>query len=518
MRMRWLSGLGLLLCLLAPIWLCTSTAEARPGGGQSYSGGGGGGGGYSGGGGGGGGGYSGGGGGFSSDYGSDYGNDYDSDYDSEGGPIIFAVILVFLVFFVVVKVLTSPQYQNFENNAWVNTPYIPPRPPELLQIRHHDTKFSAVLFEDFLYHLYAAAHQARASEEELGTLAPHFTPAALLQLRERTPKGQTIDHVVIGSMTPVRVSVPNEARTQAGQPYYVNLAIRFESNMRIGDDKEVYYLDETWSVSRAANAQSIPEERMRATLCSNCGAPFAGSEERRCSSCDQIVGTGEQDWTVTKIIVHRKEPRPQSLTGYAPEVGTGDLTRYQNGLSGRMTAFIADDPDFSEPELRARVHLIFLEMYQSWNDDEIARVRPYVSDSLFNYLRYWLDAYRSEGLANWVENYLATKVSIAKIVRDAHYDAITIRIWASGKDYTVDRAERVVGGSKTKARHFSEYWTLIRSSKRRGKASAEKQCPQCGAEQKISMAGNCEYCKAHITSGEFDWVLSKIEQDESYRG
>ncbi len=32
------------------------------------------------------------------------------------------------------------------------------------------------------------------------------------------------------------------------------------------------------------------------------------------------------------------------------------------------------------------------------------------------------------------------------------------------------------------------------------------------------MAGNCEFCQAHITSGEFDWVLSKIEQDESYLG
>ena len=35
---------------------------------------------------------------------------------------------------------------------------------------------------------------------------------------------------------------------------------------------------------------------------------------------------------------------------------------------------------------------------------------------------------------------------------------------------------------------------------------------------KISMAGSCEYCQAHVTAGEFDWVLSKIEQDDTYRG
>jgi hypothetical protein len=32
------------------------------------------------------------------------------------------------------------------------------------------------------------------------------------------------------------------------------------------------------------------------------------------------------------------------------------------------------------------------------------------------------------------------------------------------------------------------------------------------------MAGNCTHCSARVTSGDFDWVLSRIEQDESYQG
>jgi hypothetical protein len=32
------------------------------------------------------------------------------------------------------------------------------------------------------------------------------------------------------------------------------------------------------------------------------------------------------------------------------------------------------------------------------------------------------------------------------------------------------------------------------------------------------MSGECAHCGTHVTSGEFDWVLSKIEQDEAYRG
>jgi hypothetical protein len=32
------------------------------------------------------------------------------------------------------------------------------------------------------------------------------------------------------------------------------------------------------------------------------------------------------------------------------------------------------------------------------------------------------------------------------------------------------------------------------------------------------MAGECEYCAARVTTGDFDWVLSRIEQDETYQG
>jgi hypothetical protein len=30
------------------------------------------------------------------------------------------------------------------------------------------------------------------------------------------------------------------------------------------------------------------------------------------------------------------------------------------------------------------------------------------------------------------------------------------------------------------------------------------------------MEGNCAYCGALVTAGDFDWVLSRIEQDDSY--
>lgn len=75
-----------------------------------------------------------------------------------------------------------------------------------------------------------------------------------------------------------------------------------------------------------------------------------------------------------------------------------------------------------------------------------------------------------------------------------------------------------MGGSRTAPRRYSEYWTLIRSATARGTPRLDQNCPGCGVPLDLNMAGQCEHCTAHVTSGEFDWVLSKIEQDESYVG
>jgi hypothetical protein len=53
----------------------------------------------------------------------------------------------------------------------------------------------------------------------------------------------------------------------------------------------------------------------------------------------------------------------------------------------------------------------------------------------------------------------------------------------------------------------------------RGAARVEPECPNCGAAlADIEMAGSCRHCRAKVCSGEFDWVLGRIEQDESYQG
>jgi hypothetical protein len=105
-----------------------------------------------------------------------------------------------------------------------------------------------------------------------------------------------------------------------------------------------------------------------------------------------------------------------------------------------------------------------------------------------------------------------------KVSVDAAYEAITCRMHATMRDSTVRVKDgAVVGGDPRSPRAFTEYWTFLRRPGASG-TQPDDRCPNCGAPLKISQAGICEYCQASVTRGQFDWVLSRIEQDEDYAG
>jgi predicted lipid-binding transport protein (Tim44 family) len=180
---------------------------------------------------------------------------------------------------------------------------------------------------------------------------------------------------------------------------------------------------------------------------------------------------------------------------------------------------LEEDPELSWDALTQRLGLIFQELQIAWSHRQWEHARPYVSDSLFQMQLYWMDAYKQAGLRNVTEDTRITAVELARVVSDKYYHAITVRLFATGLDYTIQDSDgRVVGGSKSRKRQYSEYWTLIRGTGAKGKPRTDKHCPSCGAPLSLNMAGNCTHCSARVSSGDFDWVLSRIEQDESYQG
>ncbi len=483
-------------------------AEARPGGGQSYSGGGGHGGGSSG--------------------------------DGGGGELLYIIFRILLeliihkpaigipvtiiVIAIAIAVYVHAKHQKRGLTDWDSGPpsiYKGP-PPKLEKIRKIDDEFSTVLFEDFVYKLFAQAHQSRGVDGGLDKLAPYISDKARGTLALVEPTGVPVAGVIVGAMRPTGVNVPHKNPFQAdGTPNFTHITLQFEACFTAGHpgNERGFFVVETWTLTRAADVKSKPPGKAQDFPCPNCGAPFEQTADQKCEYCGEVVDNGRFDWLVTAINRSHTAMGGPLLTGTVPERGT-DLDTYMDADVGHEWGVLSsEDTALNQDAIQARIFLIFEQLNKAWQELDLSAARPYVSDGMFDYLQYWVTAYKQQGLRNKVDEAKITQWTVCKVKRDKYYDAMTCRVWATGKDYTIEDASgKVVGGSKRNWRPYTEYWTLIRNAGTRGEPSGKKECPKCGADMKINMAGSCEYCGAHLTSGEFDFVLSKIEQDDSYRG
>ncbi|MEK6281988.1 MAG: TIM44-like domain-containing protein [Acidobacteriota bacterium] len=390
------------------------------------------------------------------------------------------------------------------------------------QLRRFDPNFSEIVFTDFAYTLYARAHHARGEgangPKALDQLSPYLSDAARKALIQMNPPGlQEVKGIIIGAMT---VSSVRGLETPL-----VNVSLEFEANytevVKVNDKlKEMtYYVRERWDLDRKRDLLSPPPAEATALHCPRCGAALQKDTTGACAFCGARINSGEFQWYVRRVTLVHREAKGPLLTSDVPEVGTDFPSVVQPGFENIRVAFEKNNPSFSWGPFQARARMIFDELQGAWSTLNWERARPHETDNLFQMHQYWVDAYKRQQLHNVLDQCTITAMQPVKIKDDAFYNSITLRIGAQGYDYTVDPSGRIVSGSRNNLRSWSEYWTFIRNRQAKPLAArAELNCPNCGAPLKVNTAGVCQFCGGKITSGEFDWVLSKIEQDESYAG
>lgn len=376
------------------------------------------------------------------------------------------------------------------------------------RLRSTDPQFSVVLFEDFLFTLYAQFHSNRPGRN-LEKLSPYV--AAEVRQAVHDDQLQSVNGIVIGALRYVGL-------TQS--PFHVRLEVEVEANFtetRNGKPERLYVL-ERMILARPVTARSRPPQRARLLDCPNCGAPLEAIRGNVCSYCRERVDDGRFDWMLQAIHCVKYEKRPPLLTEDVVERGSELPTRVTTGVHQRLAELGQQDPAFQYEAFLGRVKVIFSELQIGWSNQDLMRIRPHVSDNLLQYFGYWFDVYLQAGARNVTENARILHIDLANLISDNVYDAITVRVFATGLDYTLGNDGRLLKGSRNAERPYTEYWTLIRGRATRGPVRTALQCPNCGAPLKINMAGNCEYCQAKVVTGDFDWVLSRIEQDEAYDG
>jgi len=138
-------------------------------------------------------------------------------------------------------------------------------------------------------------------------------------------------------------------------------------------------------------------------------------------------------------------------------------------------------------------------------------MRPVVTDVWFAHEAYWAEIYALQGLRRSWRDARVESVVLSRIVHDAVFDVITVRVNAAATVFTSDEKNAVVGGSSTESRKLHEYWTLVRRRGKTGPAHTDLVCPSCRAPLKTGKDGECTACRARLPTGSYDWVVERIE-------
>ena len=449
-------------------------------------------------------------------------------YYSDSQPTtLVEIVFLIIVIYILLRLLSQRSYSGKENAIRAKQPEILDRlnidlDNKIQTLKEHDPNFSKVLFIDFVCLLYHKFYSFRGTDK-FSLLMPFISKVIVDQTSHNVfYRQQSIRDIVIGKAK--IINIMDWERTN-------NILIEFESNLTLHDLKtkeKVRLINrEAWLFGRKAGLLSPQPEQMRTLSCPSCGAPADFTDAGECQYCHSFIQAGEQQWQVVKIdIIDSQQFQTEDPGGYVEEVGTDFPTYIQAGLKIYENEFLqkhelSDWYSFFTQFSEQVVKPYFLATYAAWSKGEWNKARHLVSDRLYESNGFWMDEYARLGWQNSLENINIQMIEISRIDLDKFYDSLTVRVFASCLDYTIDKRGQVIGGSIKKPRQFSEYWTFIRTAgvKKIDNEYDLKSCPSCGAPaDKVGQTGVCGYCGSKITEGHFSWVLAVITQDEVYEG
>jgi predicted lipid-binding transport protein (Tim44 family) len=321
-------------------------------------------------------------------------------------------------------------------------------------------------------------------------------------------------HALLESLNVRAVHVQNAQCDDTGQKLQVHFDLVYrakvlsDANQVIADEQADHRHGERWTFMRKAGAITATNGGVIAARCPACGAELRLNLDGTCAHCRASVTNGTVDWIVAGVeeAPFVGYPNDSSLAVAAPSVGQG------------IAALRAADPAFSPDAFRERVRTAFLALQDAWCKQSLDAGRAFLSPGAYFTWRTQLETLAVEGRRNVMEQSTVQRIEPILIVHGRVYDDITVRISAAAADFEVDKDNRIVFGDRV-VRPFTEDWTFQRSvgvATTQKPGTLENTCPNCGAPVSLTQIGECRYCKAAVTSGKFDWVVSRIAQEEMF--
>jgi predicted lipid-binding transport protein (Tim44 family) len=210
---------------------------------------------------------------------------------------------------------------------------------------------------------------------------------------------------------------------------------------------------------------------------------------------------------------------PAATTQLGEDPGAGRITSWAD-IDAGIGHIRERDPGFNEADFLSDCNRAFFTIQQAWTERKPDISRRVMHDGIWQQHRFQIDQYVSQNKQNVLENLAVQNTRTVSVSSDEAFDTIMVRFFASCADYDVELGDepKVVRGDRT-VNDWCEDWIFQRKAGAETKPNGgtmKQRCPNCGAPLELDLAGVCDYCRAPVMSGEFDWVLTRIEQLSSY--
>lgn len=175
-----------------------------------------------------------------------------------------------------------------------------------------------------------------------------------------------------------------------------------------------------------------------------------------------------------------------------------------------------NDQYFSEEKFKAWVNEVFIKLQTAWTARDWSGIRPFESEELFSLHKAQLQQYIDRNRINVIDRISVRNTELINYSVDGDKELLIVDLQATMKDYIVDaNTQDVLEGDKDRYWEMKYYLTFMRKKGVKTDPSTSNKsttnCPNCGAPTEITSAGKCPYCRSVITTGEHDWVLTKME-------
>ena len=219
---------------------------------------------------------------------------------------------------------------------------------------------------------------------------------------------------------------------------------------------------------------------------------------------------------VIGVFYARRQVRSVSGLNSIPSVDR--LPELLAGKANPLPAsFLERNPGFAAESLLNKVRTAFPAIQQAWSNQDMAPVRRWISDGVWQRFNTQFAMMRLLGQRNVVANLRILRAFIDAVEEDGDFDIVHVGIHFSAEDDFV--SEKFPQFDQRGPLETVEYWTFIRKAGVLEKDLYHSNlCPACGAELPVDMGevARCASCHTVSTLGDYDWVLCEITQADDY--